>query len=182
MARKSKRDWLDAGMEVLAEEGVAALTIDHLARRLGVTKPSFFHHFAGQAEYRDALLMRREEWGMDAIELIPETADEALAVLGRLVDSSPIGTGRPDPGVAIRSWSTQDSAVGAFVRRVDGQRLQHAEDLLAVVIGDRPRARVLASMLYALVLGCGHVRPPAEHATMLAFYAEFKRLLRAAPR
>ncbi|MEV0081899.1 TetR/AcrR family transcriptional regulator [Saccharopolyspora sp. NPDC050642] len=42
-----KQDWLDAGLEILADQGVPALTIDRLATKLGLTKGSFYHHFGG---------------------------------------------------------------------------------------------------------------------------------------
>ncbi len=180
MTRRKRTDWLDAGIDVLATRGVDALTIDGLAAVLGVTKGSFYHHFAGQADYRDALLVHWEEWGADALGPVPVTAAEALVALDRLVDSSPLGTDSRDPGMAIRFWATRDPAVRAFVERVDGRRLAHVENLLAVIVGDRGRASFLGRMLYALVLGAGHTLPPADHATLLAFYAEFKRLLATA--
>jgi hypothetical protein len=67
--------------------------------------------------------------------------------------------------------------VREFVQRIDSERVAYAEDVLAVIVGDRERARVLARMLYALVLGSGHMLPPAEHRAMLQFYEEFKQLI-----
>ncbi len=175
--RKTRRDWLDAGMEVLAAKGVDALTIDRLAEGLGVTKGSFYHHFKNQADYRDALLGFWEREGSTPIPAVPETAAEARAQMDRIVDLSPISTRRKDPGLAIRSWAVRDPAVRAFVERVDKRRLKYAEDYLAVIVGDRQRARHLSRMLYALILGSGHMLPPVSHKGMLEFYAEFKRLL-----
>ena len=167
-------------MEVLAAKGVDALTIDRLAESLGVTKGSFYHHFKNQADYRDALLAYWEQEGMAPIPAVPETASEALAGMDRIVDLSPISTRRRDPGLAIRSWAVRDPAVRAFVERVDRRRLRHAEDYLTVIVDDRRRARHLSRMLYALILGSGHMLPPVGHRDMLRFYAEFKRLLESA--
>lgn len=50
--RLSAYDWELAALDLMAEEGVAAVAVEALARRLGVTKGSFYWHFPN----RDALL------------------------------------------------------------------------------------------------------------------------------
>ncbi|MGH8147015.1 MAG: TetR/AcrR family transcriptional regulator [Rhodanobacteraceae bacterium] len=50
--RLSALDWERGALQMIAEEGVAALAVEALARRLGVTKGSFYWHFKN----REALL------------------------------------------------------------------------------------------------------------------------------
>lgn len=57
--RLSALDWANAALDVIAEEGVAAVAVEPLARRLGVTKGSFYWHFPS----REALLAAAlEQW------------------------------------------------------------------------------------------------------------------------
>jgi AcrR family transcriptional regulator len=57
--RLSADDWALAALDVVAESGVAAVAVEPLARRLGVTKGSFYWHFPS----RDALLQSAlERW------------------------------------------------------------------------------------------------------------------------
>src|ERR1700709_1520704 len=58
--RLSADDWIQAGYAILAEEGIKALKIDGLCRRLGVTKGSFYWHFTDLNTYRSALV---QAWG-----------------------------------------------------------------------------------------------------------------------
>jgi AcrR family transcriptional regulator len=51
--RLSAVDWEQAALAALAEGGLAAVAVESLARRLGVTKGSFYWHFAT----REALLL-----------------------------------------------------------------------------------------------------------------------------
>ncbi|MGY6518189.1 MAG: TetR/AcrR family transcriptional regulator [Lysobacteraceae bacterium] len=51
-SRLSAEDWALAALDVVAEAGVSAVAVEPLARRLGVTKGSFYWHFPS----RDALL------------------------------------------------------------------------------------------------------------------------------
>lgn len=57
--RLSADDWAQAALEQIAEQGVAAVAVEPLARRLGVTKGSFYWHFPS----REALLVAAlERW------------------------------------------------------------------------------------------------------------------------
>jgi hypothetical protein len=116
---------------------------------------------------------------MSQIVRVPETPSEAWAVLDSAVDSSIIGRDRHDPGMAIRFWATRDDSVRSFVESVDQERLAWVEEVFTLITEDWERARFYAQMLYALVLGSGHMLPPVEHERMLDFYREFKRLLRS---
>ena len=61
--RLSAEDWAQAALDMIAEQGVAAVAVEPLARRLGVTKGSFYWHFPS----RDALLAAAlERW--EAVE------------------------------------------------------------------------------------------------------------------
>lgn len=60
--RLSVDDWTREALEQIAESGVAAVAVEPLARRLGVTKGSFYWHFPS----RDALLQAAlERWERD---------------------------------------------------------------------------------------------------------------------
>lgn len=39
------KDWLDAALQVVAESGIKALAIEPLAKRMGISKGSFYWHF-----------------------------------------------------------------------------------------------------------------------------------------
>ena len=57
--RLSAQDWTQAALDLVAEQGVAAVAVEPLARRLGVTQGSFYWHFPS----RDALLAAAlREW------------------------------------------------------------------------------------------------------------------------
>ena len=52
-------DRIEAGFAILAAEGIKALKVDRLCRRLSVTKGSFYWHFTDMAAYRAALVRLR---------------------------------------------------------------------------------------------------------------------------
>lgn len=57
--RLSAENWALAALDVIAEQGLAAVAVEPIARRLGVTKGSFYWHFPS----REALLVAAlERW------------------------------------------------------------------------------------------------------------------------
>ena len=50
-ARLSKEEWLARALEVLGRKGAGELTIESMARHLGVTKGSFYWHFKDRADF-----------------------------------------------------------------------------------------------------------------------------------
>lgn len=65
--RLSADDWAREALEQIAETGVASIAVEPLARRLGVTKGSFYWHFPS----RDALLQAAlERWETMEQELV----------------------------------------------------------------------------------------------------------------
>jgi len=65
--RLSADDWASEALEQIAETGVSSVAVEPLARRLGVTKGSFYWHFPS----RDALLQAAlERWETMEQELV----------------------------------------------------------------------------------------------------------------
>ena len=66
-SRLSAVDWANGAVDLIAESGVAAVAVEPLARRLGVTKGSFYWHFPS----RDALLVAAlERWEQEEQESV----------------------------------------------------------------------------------------------------------------
>lgn len=58
-ATLSAEDWKRAALELIAEQGMQALAVEPLARRMGITKGSFYWHFPS----RESLLQQAlEQW------------------------------------------------------------------------------------------------------------------------
>ena len=54
-------DWEREALELIADCGVQALAIEPLARRMGITKGSFYWHFSGRESLLERALQRWEE-------------------------------------------------------------------------------------------------------------------------
>lgn len=165
-----KQDWLDEGMKVLATEGAQALTIDRLSGRLGLTKGSFYHHFAGMAGYQGALLEHFERVCTDRyIEALEEAPAEPAAMLDRLLDMV-IASQEQGLETAMRAWAQQDAQAAVMMTRVDQARIAYLESLWHRHGRDAAEARHVGQLLYSILVGAGHVLPPLSDADLRAAY------------
>ena len=56
-SRTTRAQYFELGLNLLAEDGARAVTIDALCTRLAVTKGSFYHHFQGVRDFMAQLLL-----------------------------------------------------------------------------------------------------------------------------
>ena len=149
--------WLDSGLEALAAEGPGGLKIDRLVRRVGLTKGSFFHHFAGAAGYKTALLERLEAEARAALDEVaarpPTNAHQLLEELTAHVGQPGSGLWRPELEIALRAWSFTDGEVQQTQSRIDRQRLAGLEAIWQQLEPDQHQARVKALLPYLVAVG-----------------------------
>src|SRR5690606_16538900 len=91
--RLSAEDWAQAALELIAEQGVAAVAVEPLARRLGVTKGSFYWHFPSREALLVAALERWEqveqEEGFAQLAAIPDPAQRLRSLFTLAAHAAP---------------------------------------------------------------------------------------------
>jgi AcrR family transcriptional regulator len=184
--RTTRTRWLDEGLDVLASEGVDGLRIDRLAGRLGVTKGSFHHHFAGIGEYRHALLAHYEELTRAALgAAIEARAGEGtratLAWLTALVSGDAAGSvalRRPELDAAVRAWAHGDPDARATQARLDAAAVDALQAAWRPAVQTDAAARTAALVPYLVWLGAAAMVPPVDPRELRAVY---ELLLEAVP-
>src|SRR5256714_13364855 len=102
----SAQDWLDLGLKTLARSGFRALKAEPLAKAMGVSRGSFYWHFADIGAFHAAVLARWREVATEQIIAGVEAArdrngdEDPLAVLLRLTFGSKLMLEK-----AVRSWA-----------------------------------------------------------------------------
>jgi AcrR family transcriptional regulator len=158
VARLTREAWLVEGLQLLKEQGAAALTIDQLTQRLGVTKGSFYHHFRSRDDFSRSLLAHWEE--RLTHRLIEASSDgrdfsERNLKLTRMAEE----LFDPELEVAIRAWALRDPLAMRFQERVDRQRIGYLSELFQLVTDDTGAAAALALIRYAFYVGAQQIRP-----------------------
>lgn len=174
----TRDQWLAAGLAALAAEGEPGVRVDRLARRLGLTKGSFHHHFRGATDYRRALLERYERDQLAALVRLTEAlrdtpAEQALAAL----PSQVAGLLDTDAERSVRAWGVADPAARAVQARVDAARLRFLRELWADALGDDRPARTAALVPHLIAIGASVIQPRLSPTELNEVYELLGRLV-----
>ena len=148
--------WVAGATEVLAEEGIAGLRVEVLAKRLKVTKGSFYWHFTDR---RDLLMAVLAQWKEGRIrDIIKQTRAQPgreLEQIYHVIDVYSASRSRRGMMIelAVRDWARRDAEAGAIVAEVDDVRLRCARDLFLACGVPMDEASSRCMLLYAYVFG-----------------------------
>ena len=153
-ARISRDDWITGGLEVLAAEGIEWVRVEPMAKRLGVTKGSFYWHFTDRAALHDAMLDTWRETATRAIiARVERTAATPRDKLRRLIKLTTTSSAGARLDIAVRSWANHDDRVTDAVAEIDRQRMDYIAGLLVSVGIEQATAMVRAQILYLTLIG-----------------------------
>jgi AcrR family transcriptional regulator len=167
----SAKHWIDQGLKTLARQGFSALKAEPLARAMGVSRGSFYWHFADIGAYHAAILKAWREVAAEAIIANVEAAadhENALDVLLRQVFSEKLALER-----AVRNWAAFDAAARSAVLAIDRRRLDYVEGLIRAHGVAPETAQVRAQILYWAFLGYALTDRPLTRAQTEAVIAEW---------
>src|SRR6266576_5284137 len=104
----SAKDWLHQGLKTLASDGFTALKAEPLAKAMGVSRGSYYWHFADIGAFHAAILKQWREIAAEQIIANVEAAskhEDPLALLLRRVFGEKLMLES-----AVRTWATVDPA------------------------------------------------------------------------
>ncbi len=149
MPMLTREDWIDQAIEVLVESGIDAVQITDLARRMNITRGSFYWHFENRDDLLDAIT---KEWQqrntgvmVDALR-IATTLDEGLLALFEVwVDKKLFD---PELDQSMREWSRRSESLGKKVQKEDNSRVGAIAGFLEQHGYQHPESFVRARVIY----------------------------------
>ncbi len=150
--RLSKRDWVKAGLEALARQGVGALKAEVLAKALGVSRGSFYWHFPDVSGFHSEVLASWEKLATaDIIAAVEREGGHATARLHRLAGLVFSAEGALER--QVRAWAAQHKSAATAQDRVDRKRIAYVKQLLQGVGHGSEDADTRARFLYLALIG-----------------------------
>ena len=173
--------WLDAAIDLLENEGIDAVRVDVLAKRLGVTRGSFYWHFKDRDELLYGIL---KSWRLAATENLTRRLESAssdpreqlqdvltLPFRGR----SAARASRIE--LAIRAWARRDSMAKHAVDEADAARIAYIAQVFSSLGFGLQAARWRACIVYSVNVSSSLVGPINEMARPDEWLRQVEHLL-----
>jgi AcrR family transcriptional regulator len=150
--RLSAEDWLQLALDVLNEQGIDAVKVLPLAKRLGVTRGSFYHHFESREDLLTQMLDYWEEFLTNTVIKQAKKLDAPAAVKIRDVVTNVLLNRHDRYDTAIIAWSRIDQAANSTHDRVVRKRLRFLNTMLCEAGLHKDDARFRARLLMSLLI------------------------------
>ena len=131
MKRTSKNEWLRIALETLDKEGVEALRIERLAKKLGVSRSSFYWYFKDRNDLRDQLI---DLWEYESTSIgISNPRLQELTPKGCLEETMYMilekDLTRYDS--AMIHWAKTDTSIATRVSKIYRLRMKFIEEMFS---------------------------------------------------
>jgi len=149
--------WVEGATELLIEQGVDGVRIDVLAKRLGVTRGSFYWHFRDRDHLLDAMLMAWRDAATDqVVERFDQRHDSADALMRELITLPFRGRAAERAArteLAVRAWALRDESARRALAQVDERRVAYFAQGFTALGVPILEARLRGHALYAWQVG-----------------------------
>jgi AcrR family transcriptional regulator len=172
--RLTAQDWIDFALATLAHEGFQALKADVLARKLGVSRGSFYWHFTDLRSFHGRVIAHWRQTATEAIIADLEqyrSPEQRLEVLLRRA----FGHGARLE-VRMRNWADKNAVAARALRAIDRKRCGYIEKLFGGAKVTPSAAATRAQLLYWSYLGAALSRSKLTGEQLDRTVVELKRL------
>ncbi len=145
-------DWEQAALDLIAEKGLGGLGVEPLARRLGITKGSFYWHFPKRDQLLEQALAR---WEQQDNESLARSLDSDLPAAERLAEFV-LRTSRQNRSHQIHAAlcaASDDPRIKPVLERITCRRLDYLAKAFRELGLDDEAARHRARLTYTSYVG-----------------------------
>jgi AcrR family transcriptional regulator len=172
--RLTAQDWIDFALRTLAREGFDSLKADVLARKLGVSRGSFYWHFTDLGTFHAGVIERWKQVATEAIIADIERYESPEERLNALLRHA-FGRGAALE-IRVRAWAENNAQAARALDDIDRRRRGYIERLLLEAGIAPPLAATRTQVLYWTYLGAAlsHSRLTGERLDRIV--AELKHI------
>lgn len=169
-----EHDWIAAARSMLIEGGIAAVQINPLAARLGVTRGGFYWRFRNRQDLLNHLLLDWQNTNTRSLLMAVERSGTPRERFRRLVrlwlDETEFD---PRLDTAVRQWGTIDQVVAAQVHQADDERIAALTRIFVDAGQEAIEAMVRARIVYFHQVGyytLGIKETPQQRRKLMPYY------------
>lgn len=163
----TKQIWLETALEEVSRAGVGSIKILPLSKKLGVTRGSFYHHFADRGELLSEML---DYWEHELTDSVIHRAKSVDGTPRQRVEDILVNviTNRQYRfDTAIAAWGLSDERVAEFYSRIVRKRTRFMATQLRATGLSTEEAAFRARVVFGFFVTYTQARPKATRAEAL---------------
>lgn len=149
--RLDRSDWVSAGIDVLCSAGVGAVRVEALAKKLGISKGSFYWHFKDREDLLEAILdewqARQSDWSANE-QAMRSPVERWTKLFGIFAV--------PDYAMlelAVSAWARQEEKVARRLAEAERKRIAYLSSIFREIGFTHAQASEWANAAFLLYLG-----------------------------
>jgi AcrR family transcriptional regulator len=154
--------WIKAATVMLADSGPDGVRVESLAKRLDVTKGSFYWHFKDRQDLLEAVLQYWKEGRIrDIVKQTQAAPGVELVQIHHVLEVYAANRNRKGIPIelAVRDWARRDPHAAGVVAEVDATRFERARHLFLACGCDEVESAARSTLVYAYVFGVSLLTP-----------------------
>lgn len=175
----SREEWIEAARVMLIKSGIAAVKVERLAKKLGVTRGGFYWFFSSHEELLEALL---EDWQerntrpfFDAVEKAGPDGLEQLKLLNRIWVAEEDFS--PQYDAAVREWARTSTRARKVVEKIDDVRIGLINRMCKAMGYEGDDAFIRARIIYFHQVGYYHLDLQESKSKRQKYFPTYIRIL-----
>ncbi|OYN92978.1 TetR family transcriptional regulator [Propionibacteriaceae bacterium ES.041] len=151
--RAPRSQWIAEASRALGDGGVDSVRVESLAETIGVTKGSFYAHFANRAALLQAVL---DDWErrstadvLKRVEGLEGNPADRIRMAGLLT----FGAELRQVDLAVRDWARSDPQVRDRLRRVDRARMDYLRTQFRGLVPDPVEVEAKSILAFTFAIG-----------------------------
>lgn len=175
--RTTREAWLDLAIEALIQDGIDRVKVQIIAKKLDVSRSSFYFFFKSTKDLHDQMLelWLRKNTG-PIIERAMRPADSIARAIFNVFECW-VDPGLFDPqlDIAVRFWARRSATVNAVVAQADDQRVEALTKMFVRHGFAEEEALVRARVLYFTQVGHYTLEVPEDMAQRFTHVESYVR-------
>jgi AcrR family transcriptional regulator len=148
-----KKDWINLGYRLFAEQGVSGINVEKMAKTLKVNKSSFYWHFKTKKEFISQLITF---WKNKETDRIINLTNDKKTGLDKLKALIPL-IYKQDPYLDfvfyLKRYARKEKKIQKIIDNIDKERIDYASNLIQDLGYSKQEAIIKASSLHKHFIG-----------------------------
>ena len=150
----SRTKWLEEAKKIVIRNGVAAINLDELSEKIGVSKTSFYHFFGSKSRFLDVLFEKGIQDGTDDVIKVVSKEKNPWDKIEKLIHFV-FDKNRPNELFfrRLRTYGLHNKNISQLINKTEIRRMQFLTGLLMQAGIDEQEAAEKAQYFYIYTLG-----------------------------